>query len=575
MNLLKSLVLIALFSPMMSWAAINLPEPADLMEKAAQSRTSLRDIILDLEFNIPEMRDPATFDKYFATLDRLQVLSVETGLEEYFPNIVKTLGLNMVSNGMRWLDVTKDSSTKLGYYIKWMDADSLARFLGLIEFQMSVVKDSSRLMALSQNLEAVLPLVDEKASTLPYVQLGFRRLVSDAAVALLKTESLSEAQVAVWLQKIKISSSFSEYLDYLNQGIYSLDRNNKGAAHIYLSRLSLLLIQASNMSEVAPNWLLNGIGDSLSEVILRMVRLEETFKGAEFSTALNSLKTRHLQGLAQQWMAQEKLPSDVYVDHYLALSRELIAKLQAVGLKKEADELAKWLSRVAAPVMAQKLDLEGHYKLTNDKGEVFFLTIAVAKENTLIAAMSDSKLMVERTFFNVSYNLKDDGFVASQREPDTDSDMNPPVKFTIDSKGQITLVDLFVRTGPRTLKGTKVQSFTDLWKTAKLSAPSADGTYVGSIFLPNGTEMKVKVIITTFNGYSMGRLESEGGMDIDLTIGSQATDGVVILTSGRNVGASWFQLRANVTEEGLNAYVIVGGRGQGTACTFLKRIDNK
>lgn len=570
MKLLKQMILVALMVPALSQAALNLPEPEVLLKKASQNRSSLLDTVLALEFNIPEMRDPATFDKYFALLDRLQEMATASGLEEYYPQAVRKLGVSMSANGMRWLDLTKASPAKVSYYIKWMDADGLARFLGLVEYQVSVVKDVQLLKTMSENIEAVLPQIDQTASNLPYVQLGFRRLVSDAAVAILKTETLNEKDVQFWLKKIKVASSFSEYLDYLNQGIYSMDRQNKASSHLYLSRLSLLAVQANNLSAVAPNWLINGIGDSTSELILRMVRLEETFKPAEFASALGTLKTRHLQGLAQQWMAQEKLPSQDYITHYLNLSRELLTSLQKAGLRKEANDLQKWLAKAAAPVMAQKLDIEGHYELRNEIGEVWYLTIAVAKENSLIAALSSANQVVFKTFYNVSFNLKKDGFVASEREPDLDEDQNPPVEFQI-TDGKVQLYDPFVRTPYKQLTGKKVQAFTDLWKSALTNAPSADGTYEGSLFLPNGSEMKIRLIVSTFNGYTIGRIDSDG-VTIDLNIGSEGEDGVILLTSGRKVGASWFQLRANVVDGGLKAYVIVGGKGQGTACTFLKKV---
>lgn len=570
MKLLKQLILVALLTPALSLAALNLPEPEVLLQKAAQSRASLLDTILALEFNIPEMRDPASFDKYFALLDDLQEMAMTSGLEEYYPQAVSKLGVNMSANGMRWLDLTKADSAKVAYYIKWMDADGLARFLGLMEYQVSVVKDVQLLKTMSENIEAILPQVDKTASQLPYVQLGFRRLVSDAAVALLKTENLDENGVKFWLGKIKVASSFSEYLDYLNQGIFAMDKQRKASSHVYLSRLSLLAIQANNLSEVAPNWLINGIGDSTSEVIMRMVRLEEDFQPQEFTAALGTLKARHLQGLAQQWMAQEKLPSLDYIAHYLNLSRELLTALQKNGLRKEANDLQKWLAKAAAPVMAQKMDIEGHYELQNEIGEVWYLTIAVAKENSLVAALSSHNETVYKTFYNVSFNLKKDGFVASEREPDLDEDQNPPVEFQI-TDGKVQLYDPFIRTKFKHMTGKKVQAFTDLWKFALTNSPSADGTYEGSLFLPNGNEMNVRLVVSTFNGYTIGRIESEN-MDIDLNIGSEGEDGVVILTSGRKMGASWFQLRANVVDGGLNAYVIIGGKGQGIACSFLKKV---
>lgn len=572
MNLLKKSILLGLMWPALSWGALNLAEPEVLLKKATQSRTALLDVLLDIEYNIPEMRDPDTFDKYFTMLDALEVQSSRTGLEQYYPKIVSNVGLKMVSNGMRWLDVTAANTEKVAYYIKWMDADALARFMGLIEYQNTMIKNPVHLKQMADNIESILPVIDEKAASLPYVQLGFRRLVSDSAVALLKTEMLNEAEVDFWIKKIKIASSFSEYLDYLNQGIYSFEKDNKADSHTYIARLSLMFAQSAALSQTAPNWLINGIGDSLSEVLLRMVRLEETFRPGEFEKATAYLKSRHLQGLAQQWMAAEKLPSGSYIETYLAASRHLISRLQSSGLRKEADDLQKWLTKSAAPALARKVNLEGHYQLTSNTGEIWFFTVAVAKENTLIAALADAKGHVYKTFFNIAYNLKKDGFIASEREPDLDKDSNPPIEFIVSSDGKIFIYDPFARNQSRSYTGNKVQSFTDLWQHANTMAPLADGIYEGVLFNPSGTEMKSRLIITTFNGYTLGRLEFDS-VSIELNIGTSAEDGVIIMTSGLNRGASWFQLRGLMTDEGIKAYVIVGGKGQGTACTLLKKIQ--
>lgn len=571
MKLTKKLVLLAFMWPAMSLAALNLPEPTALLNKAATSRTALLDSILAIEFNIPEMRDPATFDKYFFLMDNLQTLAQDTGLEEYYPQVVEKLALNMVSNGMRWLDVTKTTPEKLSYYIKWMDGDSLARLLGLVEFQLTTEKNPAALKNMAANVEAVLPLIDVQAAKLPYVQFGFRRLMSDAAVNILKTENFTNAEFDFWVSKLKVSSAASEYLDYLNLGVYALEAKNISYGHIYLYRLTMLLQQTGKMAEVAPNWLLNAIADSATETILRMVRAEENFAFGEFTFALEQMKTRHLQGLAVQWMSAEKLPSQKYIAHYLDLSAQLSARLQAVGLRKENGELQKWLAKSAAPLMAAEMDLEGHYELYNKKGDLWYLTLAVAKENTLIAALGTKNGELYKTFFNVVYNLKTKTFVASEREPDTDEEQNPPVEFSI-TDGKLTLFDPYMRTEFKTFVGSRIQTFADILKSAKVAAPSLNGTYKGPIVLPNGKTIEANLIVTSFNGYTLGRLDTSS-FSIELNLGSEGDNGVVILTSGRKYGSSWFQVRGVGKENGLYTCVIVGGQGQAPACTLLKKVE--
>ncbi len=570
MKIMKYLVTMALLSPISSWA-LNLPEPSALLAKAQKSRIELREVLLDIDMNIPEMRDQPTFEKYFYTLDSLNTLSVKFNLDEVYPKMVSRLGLRMVGNGMRWLDVTKDSPEKLHYYVKWMDADVLNRFLDTTTYNLTLIKDRTRLSVMAKNIESILPLVDAKAENQTHLMSGYRRLLTDVAIVTLRDKTLPNAEVDFWIGKLMLPAAIAEYTDYLAQDIYQLNADNKSAANVYLGRLLGLSVQVGKLGSAAPQWLVNSLGDATTELFLRSVRLEIPFSANQYAQGLALLSGRQTIGFSQQWMAQEKMPRTTYVEQYLMLSNLIVARLKTLGLNRDADTFSKWLAQAAAPIMAQKVNLEGHYALVDEKGNPWFFTVAMAKDTMLIAALADGDGHVFKTFYNISFNVKDAGFVASEREPDTDGPQNPPAKFTIDDKGQIQLTDMFIRTGSGIFKGHKVQEFTDIWKNAKINAPLADGIYQGTIYLPSGTATENRLIITSFNGYTTGRLESDG-IDIDLNIGTSGDDGAVILTSGRRQGASWYQIRAQITENGLNAYVIIGGKGQGTACTQLKKI---
>lgn len=571
MKNLKHLLLLCVVAPSLAFAALNLAAPQDLLKKAATNRTALREVIMDLDLNISEMRDAVTFDKYFALLGELQKQASKTNLDQYYPNAVEQLGLHMVSNGMRWLDLSKDSSEKVQYYVTWMDADALGRLLSVVEYQLDVVKDPAALQKITANIDAILPLVDQKSSTLPYVPAGFRRLQSDIAVTMLKQNQMTSEQNQFWISQIKISSSLSEYIDILNQGIYALGTKNKADGHFYLSQLLLLNKQTTKLTDSSPAWLVAGLGDSTIETLLRMVRFEENISAEEFTAAVNSLSLRHVQSLVQQWMAQDTIPSGKYSAKYIELSRMLVDMSRAKGAAKDSDDLAKWLGQKSAPVLAKEQNLEGEYALTDKKGRSWKFTVAVARENMLIAALSMQGGVVYKAFFNVAYNVKGTGFVASQREQDVDHDQNPPIKFDY-KNGVMTVQDPFGRDGMTTLTGKKVQNFTNMWGTAVANPEYAEGIYEGTIYTPQGKPFFGRVIVTAFNGYTLGRIDSKN-LTVDLNIGSKGTDGVIIMTSGRNIGSSWVQIRANVTAYGLDAYIVVGGQGQAKTMSKLKRVS--
>ncbi len=253
MKFAKYVLTLLVLLPTLSWAGLNLAEPKELISKAAQNRMALRDVILDIEMNLSEMRDQGTFEKYFVLLDELKVLAVQFKMDEYYPQLVEGLGLHMVSNGMRWLDVTKDAPGKLLYYVKWMNADSLSRFLGAIEYQLSSVKDRTRLAAMATNIEALLPLIDKRAPDDGYLQSGYRRLSTEAAVAILKDPTLSLQDSEFWIGKVKIAASLSDYVDYLTQEILNLGSDRKDLGKNYLQLLLLVNLQIYKDTTTPPS----------------------------------------------------------------------------------------------------------------------------------------------------------------------------------------------------------------------------------------------------------------------------------------------------------------------------------
>lgn len=574
---LKFVMLAMLFAPAVAMAGLNLSEPADLMQKAQQDRIALREVMLDLEMNLSEMRDQPTFEKYFFMLDELGVLAVRLKLDEIYPKMTERLGLKMSGVGMRWLDVTKDTPAKLQYYVKWMDIGVLSRFLDTISYQIAFIKDRALLATMAQNVESILPLVDERAQGQVYLPLGYRRVVADAAISILRNnKDLSPVEVSFWIGKLVIPAAISEYLDILNQDIYGLNSVNKEFGREYLSRLLALNGQVEKMSQAAPSWLINGIGDAVNELLIRAVRFELVLDQKQFFQAVSILKIRSTLSLMQQWSAQEKMPSQAYAEFYMSYTSILIAHARQLGMNKEVDEFAKWLGRASSPLMSRKLNLEGVYTLTNETGEKWFFTITHARENMLVASLGTATGSLYKVFYNITYSAELAIFVASEREADTDHAMNSAIKFSVNEKGQIKLVDPYIRVGSQNYTGQKTLTYADLWeKPQAVDGIQVDGTYAGTLTMADGDTMPVKVIVTSFGGYTIGRLDSPTGLTIEFSIGTKATDGVLVLTSGRNShGASWFQLRGYLTPEGYNAQVVVGARPAAPKISFLKRIQD-
>lgn len=551
-------------------AELKLESPDVLLQKASVDLSGLRDVILDLEFNIQEIRDPITFDKYFYIVDDLLQVGIQHQIDLMYPNAVQNLGLHMVAHGMRWIDATKDNPEKMLYYVQWMESDTLARFLALIEFQIHGVKDPARLTMLAKNIEAIIPVTDKKGETLPYVVLGFRRLVSDAAVAMLKTQEMSLEESNRWISKIRLSSSLAEYMDFLNQKIFSVNSSNKGLSHSYLYFLTLLNKQVNNMSETAPNWLVSSIGDSTTEIIIRMIRFEEKLTLNELSPALEYLKPRQIQNLMMLWMAIEKMPTQSYMANYMEIAKYIHQFALNLEMSKEADDFQKWLARNAASLIVNLEKIEGLYQLKNNKNEVWLFSIANAKENLIVAALTDEAKGITKPFYNVTYDLLNDRFLASSREPDSDYSSNPTIEFRINKDGEITLKDLVARSASSVFTGHRTQEYFDIWSMQERYAPIEDGVFEGLITMPSGQKVNAMLSITRFNNYSLGKLEMDD-LTIDLTVGSKGQDGVIILTSGRYVDRSWIQIRGYLENNELKFAMIFGTKGQAPGLMTFKR----
>lgn len=551
-------------------AELKLESPDVLLQKASVDLSGLRDVILDLEFNIQEIRDPITFDKYFYIVDDLLQVGIQHQIDLMYPNAVQNLGLHMVAHGMRWIDATKDNPEKMLYYVQWMESDTLARFLALIEFQIHGVKDPARLTMLAKNIEAIIPVTDKKGETLPYVVLGFRRLVSDAAVAMLKTQEMSLEESKRWIGKIRLSSSLAEYVDFLNQKIFSVNSTNKDLSHSYLYFLTLLNQQINNMSETAPNWLISSIGDSTTEIIIRMIRFEEKLTLNELSPALEYLKPRQIQNLMMLWMAIEKMPTQSYMANYMEIAKYIHQFALNLEMSKEADDFQKWLARNAASLIVNLEKIEGLYQLKNNKNEVWLFSIANAKENLIVAALTDEAKGITKPFYNVTYDLLNDRFLASSREPDSDYSSNPTIEFRINKDGEITLKDLVARSASSVFTGHRTQEYFDIWSMQERYAPIEDGVFEGLITMTSGQKVNAMLSITRFNNYSLGKLEMDD-LTIDLTVGSKGQDGVIILTSGRYVDRSWIQIRGYLENNELKFAMIFGTKGQAPGLMTFKR----
>lgn len=526
-------------------AALNLAPPQDLLKKAAQDRRQLREVLLDMQQNIPEMRDPKTFDSYFFILADLQKLADKLQLNAIFPKAVEATGLKMVAHGIRWLDVSQRPLSDALYYQSYADADVMSRFLAELELQVRNLRNSqARLKAVAINLEGMLPAAEKQFEERRDVRISMRQILSSIAIKFLKTEQLTNDEAAFWISKISLPTAYSEYIEALNESV--LDTLPKDAAGLSLlsKRLRELGKKIAAETYPLPTYVSAGWGDTSVELVLRSIQGERKFETGEFEGLVELMRSRQLQGLAGQWLSVERLPTTSYSAHYLQLSNALIARLRAVGLSKEAADVSLHISRMAAPIQTTKSQIEGLYTLKSNDGSKFSFVIIRARPNLVYASLEDADGYVTLGFFNVTFDTQRGKFIASQREPDLDATANPTVSFTITPAGEMELEAPIASTGWRQMKGKRTSTFTNFLDDESSTSNPTEGEWEGEMSFRGQEPWKVRLVISKFGLYSIGRLTSAGGLAIDFQTGTAGDLGVVYLTTGRLGHTGWVHLRA-------------------------------
>lgn len=567
-KLFAALLLLANTCLPSAYAELKLEPPQKLLEKARESRIACREVILDLQQNISEFRDPKTFDAYFNILNDLARIAAEKGVEEIYPNAVKSLGQQMTANGIRWLSASRDSIERILAYHQWMSAEIAFSFLSNVELEEKTLAPGD-ITTFAMNLDRLIPWIDQAFPQSSGLRLGYRNLLSDRAAKMLARESLTEEERLFWLSKIYSSSGFSSAINLIQDNVLRITKENRTTLHLYAQRL---IVVSSRLLADAPNqpfWLINLTGDAALITVMRAVFLQESLPDTEFTGLLRLMQANHLQGLVQQWIT--RLPSEAYLPEYLRLTGLLVKELNAKELEKEGGEAGRFYARLAAPAKAREKKLEGTYVLTSADGKKWIFTAAFVRPTEVFVGLGDSVGFVSKNFFSLTYLPEEDIFVASERERNDDAFRNRVIKFKLKSDGTLELRDL---ANDAFMSGKKTESYPDYFKDAKAEPTSQpEGRYEGMV--PLGKDLKKKMVLTVnaFKGYTTaGMTDDSVTVTFELNIGSAGTDSVLYLTTGNLGRASWAQLRGTLKNGVYKGYVIIGGRGIAASEFILKKI---
>lgn len=562
-----------------AFAALNLAEPEELLVKARQSRIDLRDVVFDIDVNIPEFTELEQIEKYVLILPELQYLSDQFRLDDLYPKAVPRLGESMFSAAIKWLDVRTVAAEKILLFAQYANYDLAFRYADSIADVLSKERDQVKLMHGATTIEALNELFKRTLPDRPNLEASLRTILSDLANKHLSKPGLTEEQTLFWISKISTTNGVMMFLDTIGNKIILLKKDNVADAHLYVDRLVLLQERILQLQDDLPGYLAANVSDKFSELVQRMIINEIKFLPNEFEKILSIMTPISVRSLAQSIMTRDSVVPLAYGDEYIRVMQILVNQLVYYGFDFEAKEFSFFIQRSTAPVMITRYSAEGHFHLKDHTGKVWIFSIVQARKNMYYAALGTEDRAIFKSFFHVTYDFKRNQFVAFERGIDLDSQSNQVVSFKITTDGAIKFEDLYSLRDVKTLTGRKTSNI-PVYTNGSRDQSSVSGRYRGIIKIKEGSASKAELILSVFNGFVLGRLNlSHNGMvyaSIDYSVGSEiVTDKTLSLTSGKLDSGTWSHLRLGNYGKKNRGVMIQGGRGTISEEFELTRVNEE
>ena len=571
---MKALLFAALVSiSSLANAITNLDLPEALIQKASIDRQNLRDVVLTLETHLPEMRDLRTFESYFFLCDKLQEKAIEFGLDDLYPDGVKSLAVKMAAFGVKWVDLSKINKENLSYYLKWIDIEGLTNLLSYANYYSKKITDIDPLKQLSDNIDFVIQNTTHLTKDRFDVEVGLRELSTSIAIKFLLRADLSDADKAYWASKVYTSSGLSLYTDQVQQLIYSLKPANKSSIHNILTSLDLCFKISDQLIDAPTTYIKDRISDLFVETVKKSFELNENLSSTEVESIMNDLSPRALQSFSLYLISANEEQIFKNSSSFVRIGFLVLDRLLEYNLRTEHTQLNLFISRISASLQIAALDAEGTYRIVDKTGEIWKLTILRTDSLDLIAALANEKWFAFRTFYSIKYFPKDNTFTAfsAPNQLNTSSN-NSVITFKIDTNKKLEMTDMF---GPDLLKNVTGELIEPAPKQsfAKKLASRISAVYEGDVAFGNNKPTYVKLSIQSDGISTTAQLSDKFGVIYDFTMGFFNEAGEFSLTTSRMPETTWAQLRGNFSDNELKTQVILGGRGFLTKPFVLKRMN--
>ncbi|MCB9025524.1 MAG: hypothetical protein H6625_04335 [Bdellovibrionaceae bacterium] len=553
-------------------AELVLDKPDKLMVKASKNRQELRDVLLSLQQQLPEMRSVDVFESYFFLLKDLNELAIRFNLNEVYPEAIRSLGFKMSAFGVKWMDLSQMDQLSFAYYLKWMNADGLFNLLATSNYILQTIdlNEKIRLKVLAENVDFLINLNLEVIKQRVDLALGYRNLLTDLAIRNLQQNHISDSEKNFWFQRIYSSAGMGYYLDSIQLKVNNLNESSKEQfPQVYEDLLSAYVKLKSIVD--APTYSLN---ERISELIVEWTR-----KCLEFNIEidLNQLENVlfYFSPRSMQWLSSMiiSISENFLVSNSTTIKNIFIAlwpRLIEMGLVTEAKNFEIFLGRSMAAFKVREFSLEGTYFLTDVEGKEWTLTLVSSGPIDLTVAVADSLWMSFKSFYYVRYNPKTEIYIASYSQYENEIGLpKSTIRFKIHKKS-IEVIDKYARAGSQKMKGRLGEPLAP-FNLFQKRTPFFSRSLKGNIKFKLGQEGRDVTMILQGNGQNItARIQDKVGPIFDFESGFITNNGVLILNTGPLQNTTWAQLRGTLKDKSLRAEIIVGGRGKVTEQFLLQ-----
>ena len=403
-------------------ASAQIETPEAYLLRGGHSAAELQNVMLDIQINLPSLSTKNDFRKYFSLMPKIVELAKTHRLESIYPGAVAGLGQQMVSYGIRWLDLSVDDAATIQQHLDWIDSITAGQYIYVVSDLIFRKKDLNAKL-LTSNIDLFIDASVNKFKNESYIERGYRDLNSEVALAELKKISAgNDQEFLFWIAKLSNQETLSAYIYSLLERTYLINVTDRAELSFVLNACQI--IKNTLVSQKIPSSI--RIYDSLGEVII-----ESLDRSTVYSWPLDEAQVKDVMsvlGVAQSLNMANRLSASIYQSipemdaQNMLIAEVLLAQLTLQGAPQKAEEFANTFYGSAPAVIRTVQKNEGIYVVKNSDGErndwvVHFFRSGTEQFIFTLNNKRSRELAV--TFFSMNYDYLTDTYVFFQTSPNS------------------------------------------------------------------------------------------------------------------------------------------------------------